>query len=117
MNQPVKQLLRIGSVIVGLGAAVWALREKLLPAPEIPEGPPPRFRTGGTDPAQGASSTAADDLTEVKGIGFVYAERLADAGITTFTTLAKADAAAIAGATGVSESTAASWTERAAEHT
>lgn len=107
MNKPLKQFLRIGGVIVGLGAAVWALRDKLLPAPEIPEGPPPRFRTGDT------STPSSDDLTTVKGIGPVYAERLANAGITSFAELVSTDAATVSEAAGVSESTAASWMEQA----
>jgi predicted flap endonuclease-1-like 5' DNA nuclease len=116
MNQPLKQVLRIGGVVIGLGAAVWALRDKLLPAPEIPEGPPPRFRTGTGDAGADGSGTA-DDLTEVKGIGPVYSERLAEAGVTSFAELAAADVAAVAGAAGVSESVAASWMEQAADHT
>jgi predicted flap endonuclease-1-like 5' DNA nuclease len=112
MNQPLKQVLRIGGVVVGLGAAVWALRDKLLPAPGIPDEPPPRFRTNAPGPA-----VAADDLTQVKGIGPVYAERLVDAGITTFAELADADVAAVAGAARVSESVAESWLEQAASHT
>ena len=111
MNKPFKQVLRVGGVIIGLGAAVWALRDRLLPAPEIPDGPPPRFRTAPTGPV------AADDLTEVKGIGPVYAQRLVDAGITSFAKLANADVAAVAGAAKVSESQAASWIGQAANHT
>jgi predicted flap endonuclease-1-like 5' DNA nuclease len=107
MNKPLKQFLRIGGVIVGLGAAVWALRDKLLPAPEIPEGPPPRFRTGDT------STPSSDDLTAVKGIGPVYAERLVEAGIASFANLVSADAATVSEAAGVSASTAASWMEQA----
>ena len=111
MNKPFKQILRVGGVVIGLGAAVWALRDKLLPAPEIPDGPPPRFRTAPTSPV------AADDLTEVKGVGPVYAQRLVDAGITSFVMLANADVAAVAGAENVSESQAASWIGQAANHT
>ncbi len=111
MNKPFKQILRVGGVVIGLGAAVWALRDKLLPAPEIPDGPPPRFRTTPTSPV------AADDLTEVKGVGPVYAQRLGDAGITSFAMLANADVAAVAGAANVSESQAASWIGQAANHT
>lgn len=111
MNQPIKHILRVGGVVVGLGAAVWALRDRLLPAPEIPDGPPPRFRTAPTSPV------VVNDLTEVKGIGPVYAQRLVDAGITTFVALANADVAAVAGAADVSESRAASWIGQAAEHT
>ena len=107
MNKPFKQFLRVGGVVVGLGAAVWALRDKLLPAPEIPDGPPPRFRTVPPSP------NAADDLTEVKGV----AQRLVDAGITSFAMLANADVAAVAGAANVSESQAASWIGQAAKHT
>jgi predicted flap endonuclease-1-like 5' DNA nuclease len=111
MNKPFKQVLRVGGVVIGLGATVWALRDKLLPAPEIPDGPPPRFRTAPADPV------AADDLTEVKGIGPVYAQRLVDAGITSFAMLANADVDAVAGAGNVSESRAASWIGQAANHT
>jgi predicted flap endonuclease-1-like 5' DNA nuclease len=108
MNKPLRQFLRIGGVVVGLGAAVWALRDRLLPAPEIPDGPPPRFRTGDTSTAQG------DDLTTVKGIGPVYAERLVEAGIASFAGIVSSDAAAVSEAAGVSESTATSWMEQAA---
>ena len=104
MNKPLKQVLRIGGVVIGLGAAVWALRDKLLPAPQIPDGPPPRFRT---------AETSGDDLTAVKGIGPVYAERLVEADITSFAALADGGAAAVSEAAGVSESTAASWMEQA----
>jgi predicted flap endonuclease-1-like 5' DNA nuclease len=109
MNKPLKQALRIGGVIIGLGAAVWALRDRLLPAPEIPEGPPPRFRTGDTPVA------SDDDLTAVKGIGPVYAARLVEAGIASFAELATADAVAVSEAAGVSESTATSWMEQATD--
>jgi hypothetical protein len=124
MNQPFKNILRIGGVIAGLGAAVWALRDKLLPAPEIPDGPPPRFRTGTGASAGSASSappagkqsdtTDAPDLTVVKGIGPVYADRLEEAGITTFAELASADVDAVCEAAKVSKSTATSWMEQAA---
>ena len=107
MNKPLKQVLRIGGVVVGLGAAVWALRDKLLPAPQIPDGPPPRFRSADT------SVASSDDLTAVKGIGPVYAERLVESDITTFAELLDAGVAAVSEAAGVSESTAASWMEQA----
>jgi len=120
MNQPIKNILRIGGVIAGLGAAVWALRDKLLPAPEIPDGPPPRFRTG-TGASAGSASSGdepgvpdAHDLTVVKGIGPVYADRLREAGITTFAELAAADLDAVCEAAKVSHSTATSWMEQAA---
>lgn len=47
-----------------------------------------------TEPATRAAEArlAADDLTEIKGIGPVFAERLHQAGITTFADVAKASA-------------------------
>ena len=45
------------------------------------------------EPATRAAATlAADDLTEIKGIGPVFAERLRQAGITTFADVAKTSA-------------------------
>jgi len=108
MNTPLKHILRIGGVVVGLGAAIWAMRDKLLPAPEIPDGPPPRFRTGN------ATGATGDGLTSIKGIGPVYAERLEQAGIASLPELAAADVAEVSAAAGVSESTATSWMEQAA---
>ncbi len=70
MNHAVKNLLRVAGVLAGLGAAAWALRDQMLPPPEIHDEPPPMFRTGG----------GADDLTQIKGVGPVYRERLAEAG-------------------------------------
>ncbi|GMQ85795.1 MAG: hypothetical protein BMS9Abin07_1363 [Acidimicrobiia bacterium] len=109
MKEPIKTFLRIAGVVVGLGAAAWALRDRLLPAPAIPEGPPPRFRT--SPPAK----ADPDDLTAVKGIGPVYAERLVAAGYDTFATLVAAGADAVGDAAGVSSQTAAKWVKSAAD--
>lgn len=51
----------------------------------------------------------ADDLTELSGVGPTYATRLAEAGITTFAALAKADAAKVAEIAQVSEKAAGGW--------
>ena len=110
MNDPLKTFLRIAGVIVGLGAAAWALRERLMPAPAVPEGPPPKFRTSSTTPSAGT-----DDLTAVKGIGPVYAERLVAAGIDSFAALASAGAEAAGAAAGVSANTADKWVRAAGE--
>ena len=110
MNDPLKTFLRIAGVIVGLGAAAWALRERLMPAPAVPERPPPKFRTSPTTPSAGT-----DDLTAVKGIGPVYAERLVAAGIDSFAALASAGAEAAGAAAGVSANTADKWVRAAGE--
>ena len=122
MNRPVKTLLRVAGLAVGIGAVVWALKDRILPAPQIPDEPPPRFRTGAgpetasaVAEAPGAESEGDDDLTELKGIGPAYAARLREAGFTTFSDLAAATPAAISAAGRVSESVSASWIEQAAD--
>lgn len=103
MNHAAKNLLRIAGVVAGLGAAAWALRDKMLPPPEVHQEPPPKFRTGG----------GADDLTAVKGIGPVYRDRLNGAGIHSFSDLAQAEATDVAEAAGVSEANAQGWVDAA----
>ena len=104
-----KTFLRVAGVVVGLGAAAWALRDKLLPAPAIPDGPPPRFRTSESQSAP----SEPDDLTAIKGIGPVYAERLVAAGIDSFAALAAAAPESAGDAAGVSADTATSWVKSA----
>lgn len=111
MNDPLKTFLRIAGVIVGLGAAAWALRDKLLPAPAVPEGPPPKFRTSPAKP----SAAGPDDLTKITGIGPVYAERIVDAGYDSYAALIAAGAEAVGAAAGVSAETAEKWVKSAAK--
>ena len=84
---------------------VWLTREHLLPAPKVSDEPPPHDRA--TPPPE------PDDLTEVKGIGPVYASRLNEAGIVTFRGLAESDSAATAAAIDMPAETVAGWIEQA----
>ena len=111
MNKPLKNLLRVAGIAIGIGAAVWAMRDKLLPAPNVPDEPPPRFRTG---PETAPGPTGPDDLTMIKGIGPVYASRLTQRGVASFADLASRPPAELAGLAGVSEPVAASWIAQAA---
>jgi hypothetical protein len=95
------RFIRVLGIIGAVGAVIWAMRDRFvsLTVPREPE--PPAFRTpsphsparagrpsdqpAGTDATTGAEP---DDLTEVNGIGPVFAQRLADAGITTYAALA-----------------------------
>lgn len=116
MNHTAKTFIRFAGVVIGLGAAAWALRDRLLPAPEIHDEPPPRFREVSTEDAGAVSDegdAASDDLTEIKGIGPVTAGKLADAGVTTFSELAAADVGAVSELVGTSETAAARWIEAA----
>jgi predicted flap endonuclease-1-like 5' DNA nuclease len=111
MNHTAKNLVRIAGVVAGLGAAVWALRDRLLPSPEVHDEPPPRFRTATTSIVQAPT----DDLTQIKGIGTVKAGQLRDAGIDAFATLASSSPEEIAEAASTSTTTAKAWIEAAAE--
>lgn len=107
-----KRFARILGIIAGIGVIVWAVRDRFvsLTVPKEPE--PPAFRTPPTparptpaeDPGAVAASgepagappvASADDLTEVKGIGPVFAGRLTEAGITSFAELAAASEEAL----------------------
>lgn len=107
MNHTMKNAIRVAGVIAGLAAAAWALRDRMLPDPAPPTDSPPRFRTGGT---------GGDDLTEIKGIGPAFAQRLKDSGITTFSTLAGEDAATVAEIANTTETAAQRWIDNAASH-
>lgn len=83
-----KRLLKLTGFLAGLGGALWLMRDRLisLALPREPE--PPTFRVGPGEPQ--------DDLTEIKGIGAVFAGRLAAMGIATFRDLAHSDPQSIA---------------------
>lgn len=103
MNHAARNLLRVAGVAAGLGAAVWALRDRMLPQPEIHTEPPPKFRTGG----------GADDLTLIKGVGPTYRDRLTAAGVHSFRTLSEHDPADIAKIVRTSTSVAEIWVKSA----
>jgi len=103
MNHAAKNLLRIAGVIAGLGAAAWALRDRMLPPPEVHDEPPPKFRTG----------TDIDDLTQIRGVGPVYRERLAEAGIQSFSDLSNRGTSEIAEIAGTSSAVAQGWVKSA----
>jgi predicted flap endonuclease-1-like 5' DNA nuclease len=111
MNHTAKNLVRLAGVIVGLGAAAWALRDRLLPAPEIHDEPPPRFREA-TRPETAVQP--AGSLTDIKGVGPVTAEKLETAGFSSLGDIAASDAGTLSEAVGVSEAIAAKWIASAA---
>lgn len=118
-----KRILRIVGIAAGVAAAAWLVKDRLLPNPTPPPGSTPAFRSPQTVASPQRPSTPAapptpeagsgDDLTAIKGIGPVYAERLAEAGVTTFTGLARADAVELAGRLEVDEDKTASWIDQA----
>jgi predicted flap endonuclease-1-like 5' DNA nuclease len=106
----VKKVGRIIGLLGGAIAILWAMRDRLvsIAAPQDPE--PPRFKV--VPPTMGALPEE-DDLTSISGIGPVFAGRLRDAGISTFSDVATAGASKLAEITGASESRAGDWASQA----
>ena len=91
-------------LVGGVGAALWAARDRFisLTLPSEPE--PPVFRS-----AEEAQAAAQDDLTRIAGIGPVFADRLGAEGVSTFRALSERSSDQIAGITGASATRAAGW--------
>ena len=110
MSKAAKYIVRAAGVAVGIGAAVWALRDLRLPSPDVPEQQPPPFREHAPDPV--AIDEHAELIT-LHGIGPATADRLKSAGIMNVPMLAGADASAVSEATGASITTVERWIETA----
>jgi len=106
----VKKIARALGVIGGLAALIWAMRDRLISiaAPKEPE--PPKFRVV---PPIGLDERG-DDLTEITGIGPVFASRLRAEGITTFKELSDAGPQVVSDAAGVPLTRASDWVDQAA---
>jgi predicted flap endonuclease-1-like 5' DNA nuclease len=105
-----KRVIRWLAILGGIGAVMWAMRDRLISIPATREPAHPQFRPA---PAPVPLPVSADDLTRIHGIGPVFAARLNAAGITTFAQLSGASASTVAGAAGVPESRAADWISQA----
>lgn len=116
-------------VVAAVGIS-WMMREYLVPQPEAPTATPPPFRpapepqkptsVGATAPPTTSEpdplpTQSTDDLTQVTGIGPVFAKRLGAAGITTFSDLAATDAQVLAKRIDVAESRVTDWISQAAD--
>ncbi|GIU91776.1 MAG: hypothetical protein KatS3mg011_0682 [Acidimicrobiia bacterium] len=84
----VRKVARLVGVVGGIVALIWAMRDRLvsIAAPREPQ--PPRFRV--------VPPPEPTELTEVKGVGPVFARRLREAGIATAHQLANTDAQRVA---------------------
>jgi predicted flap endonuclease-1-like 5' DNA nuclease len=112
-----KRLLRFLGLVAGFAAVAYLLRDRLVRVPEEPT-PPPHFRQASPNgetatPRETTAAALADDLTDIVGIGPVYAKRLAASGITSFAELATADIATTAAAVNVAADRVAEWVEQA----
>lgn len=109
-----KKLARILGLVGGAVAILWAMRDRLvsIAAPRDPE--PPRFRVV---PTSAPDQAPSDDLTDITGIGPVFASRLRAAGIRSFGDLSATDAATLAEITGAPESRVDDWLSQAIART
>lgn len=105
----VKRVARILGLVGGLGAVLWAMRDRLVSVAISREPQPPAFRVPEPTPTPPDGS-----ITDIPGIGPVYATRLTTAGIGTLAALADATADAVAEAAKVPLSKAEAWIDAAA---
>ncbi len=120
-----KRFVRLISFAAGIAALIWAMRDRFisLALPREPE--PPAFRHPEDHPrvahsphqiaheSQDLEPPAKDDLKEIKGIGPVFAAKLADLGITSFAGLAAGSIDEIASGIDTSESRVSDWIDQA----
>ncbi len=96
-----KRILRLLSLAGAVAGAVWYARQQGEQEP-VPSGewaarpnlqavPDPKEASERAKPSKPTGQSLADDLTEIKGIGPVYARKLGEQGITSFADLAAAD--------------------------
>ena len=100
------RLMRGLLAIAGVVAVLWLVRDRFVTIGRPKHVEPVSFRVAPHDPA---AAPPPADLTDIRGIGPVYAERLSDAGIESAHDLVAADPATVAAAAGVSEERAAGW--------
>jgi predicted flap endonuclease-1-like 5' DNA nuclease len=109
-----KRFIGFLAFIATCAIVLWLTRERLLPAPRVPEGPPARFRS--TPPEPRPEEPQPDDLTVIKGIGPVYAASLVELGITTFGALAAADPDQLAAQLATTVTRVSGWIDQARQH-
>lgn len=115
-----RRITKLGGYLVGIGAGaaavIWLVKDRLLGPETVPVTPEdaPAFRVA-PGPPPVTPETSDDDLSRVKGIGPVYRARLEQAGISTYSSLADATAAAVASAAEVSEPKAEDWVRQAGD--
>ena len=118
-----KHVARILGIVGGIGAVVWAIRDRFVSVAISREPEPPAFKrpppTTATDETMEESDDDESDpdvdpeITSVTGIGPVYATRLESAGVSTVADLSASDPEEIASVAEVSVSRAKDWIDQA----
>lgn len=111
-----KRILKVISIGAGVAVATWALRDRIVRIiPEPVDTKHPQFRTAHA-PAHDAEtddSGGIDDLTAIHGVGPVYARRLVESGIASFSEFFKTASGSLEEITGASSDKVNDWLEQA----
>ena len=108
----IAKIFKLATAAALLTTIVWLTREHLLPTPHVSHEPPPHYRS--TPPLP---ETDPDDLTAIKGIGPVYADKLHHIGFTTFRALAEARPENVATELSLSSDMVSDWIAQARART
>ncbi|MCB2224539.1 MAG: hypothetical protein KQH83_10265 [Actinobacteria bacterium] len=115
-----KRSMRIGTLAAAFAGAIvavaWLIKDRVVGAGPAPVEPAPVAPVPAPPAPAPAASAGDDDLSAIDGIGPVYKARLADAGITTFAALGKADATALAEKIEAPVSRIQAWIDAARRH-
>lgn len=102
-----KRTAKLLGFIGGAIAILWAMRDRFISVTTSREPESPHFR------AVTPTRPADKDVSEIDGIGPVFAGRLQDAGLQTVSDLGAASPDRVAEAAGVSAARARAWIEQA----
>ena len=108
-----KKLVKTALAGIGISVAAWALRDRLvrIPPPADVEHPP--FRSGNTLSNTAAELTSTeptpDELTSINGVGPVYARRLIESGIASFSEFFGTSSELLGDVTGASNDKVEHW--------
>jgi predicted flap endonuclease-1-like 5' DNA nuclease len=103
-----RRVLKLIGIIGGIAALAWAMRERFISVAISREPELPSFRE--------TARVIHPPVEVLSGIGKVYADRLANAGIGDVGALAAATPDSVAEAAGVSSARARDWIEQAKKH-
>lgn len=103
-----KRFAKVLGVLGGIGALIWAMRDRFISVATSREPELPAFRA--------TPELLSPPVDAIEGIGPVFAERLIAAGIDNVSRLAGASPDLVAEAAGVSGSRARIWIDLARDH-
>ncbi|CAN5772436.1 hypothetical protein BH23ACT5_BH23ACT5_02910 [soil metagenome] len=100
-------------LVGGIGAVVWAMRDRFVSVAISREPEAPAFRTPDLTPSSTPVAGADQPITDIAGIGPVYATRLSEIGVNTIAQLSISRPEQVAAAAQVPLSRAVGWIDRA----